>query len=125
MLKELERLPGDVICVSALPPFATGQARSLCKQLRQRCPKAKVILGLWAFPGGLEKAKEKVGLNCADAVATSLANVVSFVEEPQLHKQKSHLMEDVTTTAREGRNDSREFGIAREEIQTAGPNYRN
>jgi len=82
MLKELERMPGEVICVSALPPFATGQARSLCKQLRQRCPKVKLILGLWAFAGGAEKAQEKMGLNCADAVATSLAQVVSFVDQP-------------------------------------------
>jgi hypothetical protein len=89
MLKELERISGEVICVSALPPFATGQARSLCKQLRQRCPKVKLILGLWAFAGGAEKAQEKMGLNCADAVATSLAEAVAFVNEPNFINRKT------------------------------------
>lgn len=78
-----------MICVSALPPFATGLARSLCKQLRQRCPKAKLILGLWAFPGGVEKAQEKVGLNYADAIATSLAEALAFVDKPNFMNRET------------------------------------
>jgi predicted PurR-regulated permease PerM len=81
MLEQLERLHPDVICVSALPPFAAGQAKSLCKQLRQRLPKAKIVLGLWEFPGGLAKAQERVGLGCADMIGTSLAQIVSLMEE--------------------------------------------
>jgi hypothetical protein len=79
MLEQVEQLHADVICVSALPPFAVGQARSVCKQLRQRWPKVKIVLGLWEFPGGVAKAQERVGMNCADMIGTSLAQVVCLI----------------------------------------------
>ena len=70
MLEQLEPLHPDVICVSALPPFAAMQAKSLCKRLRQRCPKVKIVLGLWEFPGGVARAQERVGLDCADMIGS-------------------------------------------------------
>src|ERR1700722_10128453 len=81
MFEQLEQLHPDVICVSAFPPFAAGRAKALCKQLRQRHPKAKIVLGLWEFPGGVTKAQERVGLGCADIIGTSLAQIVSLLEE--------------------------------------------
>jgi methanogenic corrinoid protein MtbC1 len=79
ILDQVEALHPRVICVSALPPVAAVQAKSLCKQLRQRCPDAKIILGLWEFPGGVAKAQQRVGLNCADMIGTSIAQVVSLI----------------------------------------------
>jgi methanogenic corrinoid protein MtbC1 len=84
MLEHLEQLHPDVVCVSALPPFAAMQAKSLCKRLRQRCPKVKIALGLWEFPGGVAKAQERVGVSCADMIGTSLAQVVSLMGEGKL-----------------------------------------
>jgi predicted PurR-regulated permease PerM len=81
MLEQVEQLHPEVICVSALPPFAAMQAKSLCKQLRQRCPNVRIILGLWEFPGGAAKAQQRVGLSCADMIGTSLAQVVSLIGE--------------------------------------------
>jgi predicted PurR-regulated permease PerM len=81
MLEQLEQRHPDVICVSALPPFAAGPAKSLCKLLRKRHPKAKIVLGLWEYPGGVVKAQERVGLGCADMIGTSLAQIVSLVGE--------------------------------------------
>ena len=81
MFEQLEQLHPDVICVSALPPFAAGRAKALCRQLRQRHPKAKIVLGLWEFPGGVTKAQERVGLGGADIIGTSLAQIVSLLEE--------------------------------------------
>jgi methylmalonyl-CoA mutase cobalamin-binding subunit len=81
MFEQLEQLHPDVICVSALPPFAAGRAKALCRQLRQRHPKAKIVLGLWEFPGGVTKAQERVGVGCADMIGTSLAQIVSLLGE--------------------------------------------
>jgi predicted PurR-regulated permease PerM len=81
MFEQLEQLHPHVICVSALPPFAAGRAKALCRQLRQRHPKAKIVLGLWEFPGGVTKAQERVGVGCADIIGTSLAQIVSLLEE--------------------------------------------
>jgi hypothetical protein len=79
MLERVEQLKANIVCVSALPPFAAGQARSLCRQLRKSLPEVIIILGLWDFPGGVAKAQERVGVSCADRVGTSLAQIVSVI----------------------------------------------
>ena len=89
MLEEVDKLYPQIICVSALPPLAAVQAKSLCKELRQRCPGAKLILGLWGFPGGVDKAQLRVGLNCADMIGTSLTQVVSLIGEVNIQKGQS------------------------------------
>jgi predicted PurR-regulated permease PerM len=76
MLDEVERGGFEVACVSALPPFAVGQARSLCKRLHTRLPHLAIVVGLWGFAGGLPKAQERVGPSCTDAVATSLSEAL-------------------------------------------------
>jgi predicted PurR-regulated permease PerM len=84
MLDRVEQLKANIVCVSALPPFAAGQARSLCRQLRQRLPNVHIILGLWDFPGGVAKAQERVGVGCTDMVGTSLRQIVSLVADGQV-----------------------------------------
>jgi predicted PurR-regulated permease PerM len=81
MLERVEQLKANIVCVSALPPFAAGQARSLCRQLRHRLPNVTIMLGLWDFPGGVAKAQERVGVGCTDMVGTSLGQIVSVVAE--------------------------------------------
>jgi predicted PurR-regulated permease PerM len=72
MLEQVARGGFRVACVSALPPFAVGQARSLCKRLHARFPELDIVVGLWEFAGGVPKAQERVGETCAAAVATTL-----------------------------------------------------
>lgn len=81
MLQQIEELRANVVCLSALPPLAAGHAKSLCKQVRQRFPDLRIVLGLWEFPGGTAKAQERLGRNCADLVGTSLLQIVSLVGE--------------------------------------------
>ena len=81
MLERVEQLEPDTICVSALSPFPVMQAKSLCKQIRRRWPAVKLVLGLWEFPGGLEKAQERIGSGCSDMIGTSVVQVVSLVAE--------------------------------------------
>ena len=69
----------QVVLVSALPPFAIGQARSLCKRLRQRHPALKIILGLWSFEGGAARAQDRIGSSAADLIATSLQEAISLL----------------------------------------------
>lgn len=72
MLEKVSRGGFRVTCISALPPFAVGQARSLCRRLRKKMPGLSIVVGLWNFTGGVPKAQERVGSGCTDAVATSL-----------------------------------------------------
>ncbi|MGH9396654.1 MAG: AI-2E family transporter [Terriglobia bacterium] len=81
MLEKVLQQKACVACVSALPPFALGQARSLCRRLRIRVPELKIVLGLWNFEGGVSKAQERVGAGYADRVVTSLADVIGQVHQ--------------------------------------------
>ena len=47
---------GDVVCISALPPYAFAPARAMCKQIRERFPKLKVVVCVWGFSGDMGKA---------------------------------------------------------------------
>jgi hypothetical protein len=79
MLEQVAQGGYRIACVSALPPFAVGQARSLCKRLHARFPDLAIVVGLWGFSGGVPKAQERVGSNCTDAVATTLAEALLHV----------------------------------------------
>jgi predicted PurR-regulated permease PerM len=81
---QLESLNPNIVCVSALPPFAAGQAKSMCKQIRQHHPAMKIVLGLWQFPGGLDKARERVGSSCANLICTSVAKLIMMMVDSQL-----------------------------------------
>jgi predicted PurR-regulated permease PerM len=76
MLKQVEKGAFRIAFVSALPPFAVGQARSLCKRLRARFPELVIVIGLWEFGGGVLKAQERVGSTCVNAVATTFSEAV-------------------------------------------------
>lgn len=79
MLERIEQVRPNIICVSALPPFAAGQAKSLCKRIRQQYPTIKIVLGLWEFPGGVAKAQERIGAGCVDLIGTSLSQIVPLM----------------------------------------------
>jgi predicted PurR-regulated permease PerM len=84
MADEMAKDITHIAIVSALPPFAVGQARSLCKRLRQRHPELKIVLGLWNFENGIAKGQERLGLGSADMIVTSLQQAISVLAETNL-----------------------------------------
>ena len=72
MVDLVERLAADVVCVSATPPGAMMHARYLCKHLRHRFPKMKLVVGMWDDHRDLNKVKERVG--CGASVISTLAD---------------------------------------------------
>ncbi len=76
LLTELGTDTCDVAIVSALPPFAAGHGRAVCRRLRQRHPQLRMMLGLWSFEGGTARAEERVGTGSADAVVTTLKQAI-------------------------------------------------
>jgi predicted PurR-regulated permease PerM len=88
----VDAVPSDVslaVLISALPPFSSGQARSLCRLLRARRPLVSIILGVWGYEGGVAKAQERLESGCADRVVTSLQQAVSVLAslKPPLHEE--------------------------------------
>src|SRR5580693_2630219 len=62
----------DVVCVSALPPFAFAQASALCQRIRMQFPEIKILAGIWGFAEDLGKAKERFGSTPPDSLVASL-----------------------------------------------------
>jgi predicted PurR-regulated permease PerM len=73
--------PGEVVCISALPPYAFAPARAMCKQIRERFPKLKVVVCVWGFTGDTRKAMARFERTQPDRLATSLAEAVEQVQE--------------------------------------------
>jgi len=46
----------DIVCISAVPPYAFTPARTMVNHLRSRFPHAMIIVGIWGFNGDREKA---------------------------------------------------------------------
>ena len=72
MLDLVELRKADVVCISATPPGAMMHARYLCRHLRRRFPKVKLVVGLWDLHGDLNKARDRIG--CDAIVVTTLAD---------------------------------------------------
>jgi len=81
ILTHLPPEPQDVVCISALPPFAFAQSQALCQRIRMHLPRIKILAGIWGFAGDLDKAKERFGSTRPDRVVASLAQAVQQISE--------------------------------------------
>jgi predicted PurR-regulated permease PerM len=80
MLTLLETKPDDVICISSLPPYAFSSARAMCKLVRERFPKPKLVVGVWGFSGDTEKAKARFERTQPDRLLTSMAQAIEQIQ---------------------------------------------
>jgi predicted PurR-regulated permease PerM len=81
ILTHLPPEPQDVICISALPPFAFAQSQALCQRIRMHLPHIRILTGVWGLPGDLGKARERFGSMRPDRVVASLAQAVEQIGE--------------------------------------------
>jgi predicted PurR-regulated permease PerM len=70
---------GDILCISALPPFALLKARSLSKQLQARFPDLQTLVGLWEFTGSTSAA-ERFGKAVNTTVVTTLGDALVQIQ---------------------------------------------
>ncbi len=80
-LAAIDAKPSDVVCISALPPYAFAPARVMCKQIRERFPKLKIVVGVWGFNGDKQKAKARFERTQPHRLSTSLAEAIEHVQE--------------------------------------------
>lgn len=76
MLAQVKEFAPDIICISALPPFALLHARELYRKIRVSAPKARVIVGLWKFSGDPIKAATRLHINGNDKMSITLAQTI-------------------------------------------------
>ena len=84
MIGLLEPTENDTFCVSALPPFAFARARTLTRQIQQRFPQTKIIVGVWGFTGDKERAVQRFQPGRPEKLVTSFTEAVEFaVSSPE------------------------------------------
>jgi predicted PurR-regulated permease PerM len=76
MLAQVKEAAPDIVCISALPPFALLHARDMYKRVRSHAPNAKIIVGLWKFSGDPIKAAVRFNIIGEDKLAITLAQAV-------------------------------------------------
>lgn len=76
---ELSGNEEDVVCISAVPPFALLKARSVSEKVRSRLRRPRIVVGLWNFSGGGLKAEERLAKAFKVEVVTTLAQALDSV----------------------------------------------
>ncbi len=79
LLGPLETSSDDVVCVSALPPFAFAHARTRCRQLRERFPKIRLVIGVWGFAGDTDQALRRFDQSRPEKLLTSLTSAMEYL----------------------------------------------
>jgi predicted PurR-regulated permease PerM/methylmalonyl-CoA mutase cobalamin-binding subunit len=80
VMKTVQAAP-DVVCISALPPYALSHAKSVYSQLRAHLPETDILLGVWNYPGDLDRLASRVGVAEHHRVAVSLSQTLSEIAE--------------------------------------------
>ncbi len=81
LLALIERRQDDVICISALPPYTFPPARTMCKVIRERFPKLKLVVGVWGFNGDQEKAMARFERTQPDRLITRMGQATEQIQE--------------------------------------------
>jgi methanogenic corrinoid protein MtbC1 len=76
MLAEVARANPEVVCLSALPPYAVSHARGIYRRLRLQHPKAKIIVGLWNYTEDPVKAASEITGGEQNLICTTLAQMI-------------------------------------------------
>ena len=76
MLAQLKESRPDIVCISALPPFALLHARELYRKIRAQMPNVKIIIGMWKFAGDPIKAATRLHIDGNDKLALTLAQTI-------------------------------------------------
>ena len=82
VLEDLSIQQSDIVCISALPPFALMNARSLSKRLRTHFPKLRIVLGLWNFSAGGVNTEQRLEAAFSVEVVTTLAQAIERIQTP-------------------------------------------
>jgi predicted PurR-regulated permease PerM len=79
MMASIDEAKPEIICISALPPFAVSHARSLYSRLRARAPTLTILTGLWGFSGDPTIIGKRMRLGESDRVFGSLEQITSEI----------------------------------------------
>jgi predicted PurR-regulated permease PerM len=76
MLAEAANAEPEIVCLSALPPYAISHARGIYRRLRMQQPKLQIIIGLWNYSEDPVKAAAEISGGEQKLVCTTLAQTI-------------------------------------------------
>jgi methanogenic corrinoid protein MtbC1 len=76
MLAEVAATDAEIVCLSALPPYAISHARGIYRRVRAQRPEAKIIIGLWNYSEDPVKAAIEISGGEQNLICTTLAQIV-------------------------------------------------
>jgi len=79
MLSHVTDAKPDLVCISALPPFALTHTRALYSKLRLQSPELHIVICLWNYDGDAQKMATRFKLAPGDAFFTILHQVLQGV----------------------------------------------
>ena len=79
VIAEVFQSQPDVVCLSALPPYAMTYARTLCEAIRSHQPEAAIVIGLWNHAGDIGKAAKVITGDEQNPICVTLAEAVERV----------------------------------------------
>jgi methylmalonyl-CoA mutase cobalamin-binding subunit len=80
-VEQVRERQAEVVCISALPPFAATHARYIAKRLRPQFPEMRIVVGLWQTIPHSKKAEERLLAAGIDRFVTSLVDAVQYMVE--------------------------------------------
>jgi predicted PurR-regulated permease PerM len=83
-LAQVREAHPDLVCISALPPFAINSTRSLYANLRAQFPALNIAVCLWQFDGDLQKGRTALRLVQGHELFTTLPQVLQFIDSLDL-----------------------------------------
>jgi predicted PurR-regulated permease PerM len=86
ILENLAKEPTTVVFISALPPFAFSQARSICQRIRSHLPLNRIVIGFWNSTDDPDQTVERFGKGrpnlVVNTLALALAQITHWHEQP-------------------------------------------
>jgi len=79
VIAEVFDIGPDVVCLSALPPYALSYARGLYEALHSRQSNFDIVIGLWNYGGDLVKAAKVITGDQGYPICVTLAEAVARV----------------------------------------------
>ncbi len=89
MLELMRPAADDLICISALPPYAFSPARAVCRSIRARFPETRLAAGIWGFMGDPDKAMARFDKSKPDYLVTTFAEVLELRQPFQSQTEMS------------------------------------
>jgi predicted PurR-regulated permease PerM len=79
MIQKTVQSAPNIVCISALPPYAFSHAKSVYAKIGAQLPQSGVLLGIWNYPGDLDRLAARIGLADDHTVATTLSQALSEI----------------------------------------------